>query len=87
MEHISQHATQEHYEQPPENEAVPALPPFPDEKAMETYLNACISKEVADYERLSAAVNSGVRAWLHEQGIDPDNPPESPEDDPASAEQ
>lgn len=54
---------------------------------METYLNDRISEEAADYERLSAAVNSGVRAWLRERGIDPDNPPESPEEDPASAEQ
>ena len=76
MEQVSQHDTQGHYEQPPENEAVPALPPFPDEKAMETYLNDRISEETADYERLSIAVNSGVRAWLHEQGIDPDNPSE-----------
>ncbi|MBQ6611059.1 MAG: hypothetical protein IJH70_11535 [Oscillospiraceae bacterium] len=83
MEQASQHDTQEYYELPSQNEEAPALPPFPDEKAMETYLNACISKETADYERLSAAVNSGVRAWLREQGIDPDNPSECAESDPA----
>lgn len=49
---------------------------FPEESALGDAINEAQATADQRKERLARAVESGVSAWLKEQGVDPEHPPE-----------
>lgn len=49
---------------------------FPEESALGDAINEAQATADQRKERLARAVESGVSAWLEEQGVDPEHPPE-----------
>lgn len=49
---------------------------FPDEAALDDAISEAQATADQRAEALARAVESGVSAWLKEQGVDPEHPPE-----------